>query len=285
MGAYKEACEAAERAIEAAIPEAALEDFLLSTRDLAHAKGQTLALAAHAGWGALERLARGQDFESHLDFGEPGAEQAPWLELLNNKQMTGDGGASDMVADAWFERLKLAEEGPARDYHLGLNLLYRGDSACVSHFERAAESLPLARYALAVYHFTKGDERAVAQAEAALPALKDYLEFAREYLHILNRFGKHEEALAAYEGFAETIQKDGRARYERAFALARLGQLDAAEGILMENGALIIDDQREGVEGLSDLWLYIQERRAHKEGRAFDRKTAAVPPALDFRMA
>lgn len=53
----------------------------------------------------------------------------------------------------------------------------------------------------------------------------------------------------------------------------------------MENGALIIDDQREGVEGLSDLWLYIQEQRAHKEGRAFDWKTATVPPALDFRMA
>ena len=84
-----------------------------------------------SGWGALENRRRRHAglplLSEHLDWGEPGLEQAPWLELLNNGTITEATPSSFMVQDEWFELLKKAHSSPAVSYHLALNWYFRRD--------------------------------------------------------------------------------------------------------------------------------------------------------------
>ena len=54
---------------------------------------------------------------------------------------------------------------------------------------------------------------------------------------------------------------------------------------MTDTGVLIIDDLREGTTPLSDLWLLIEEKKAARELRAFDRNNAVIPKRFDYRMA
>ena len=55
---------------------------------------------------------------------------------------------------------------------------------------------------------------------------------------------------------------------------------------ILEDGGnyLAVPDIKEGETSLSDLWYYIEEQRAAKEGRSFDRDKVSPPYELDFRM-
>ena len=71
----------------------------------------------------------------------------------------------------------------------------------------------------------------------------------------------------------------------KACALAHIGSLDEAEGILMENGGLDIPDIREGENSTSQVYLFIQQKRAEQKGIPFDPKKIQVPFLLDLRMS
>ena len=83
----------------------------------------------------------------------------------------------------------------------------------------------------------------------------------------------------------EKVQAEPRMKMYLAFALGYSGQLDEAMAILEDGGNyLAVPDIKEGETSLSDLWYYIEEQRAAKAGRPFDREKVSPPYALDFRM-
>ena len=62
------------------------------------------------------------------------------------------------------------------------------------------------------------------------------------------------------------------------------GELERAEALLYADGGISVPDIREGEVSVTELWFRIEEKKAAREGRTFDRETAEPPAALDFRM-
>ena len=94
-----------------------------------------------------------------------------------------------------------------------------------------------------------------------------------------------QELMAFTAARNKAVQDEPRMKMYLAFALGYSGQLDEAMAILEDGGKyLAVPDIKEGETSLSDLWFYIEEQRAAKEGREFDKDKVSPPYALDFRM-
>ena len=50
-----------------------------------------------------------------------------------------------------------------------------------------------------------------------------------------------------------------------------------------ENGGIVLPDIREGETIITEMWFLIEELKAKRDGRVFDRETASVPPIFDYR--
>ena len=76
--------------------------------------------------------------------------------------------------------------------------------------------------------------------------------------------------------------------YDVLFA-EKLDLLDEAAEILYGDGgtgnhALEIPDIQEGEISITNLWFDLEEKRAKRDGKPFDRATAKPPMIFDFRM-
>ena len=74
-------------------------------------------------------------------------------------------------------------------------------------------------------------------------------------------------------------------QYMDACVNAYTGKLEKAEQILMQNGGLNIPDIREGENSASQLYIYIQQKKAELEGKIITPDQVVVPFNLDFRMS
>ena len=90
-GAWHGAQAAVEARLETLIPQERLEQLLRQTRDTMAKRPAQALFCRGSGWGALENLRRAHAGEPplspQLDFGVPGAEQAPWRALLERGAM------------------------------------------------------------------------------------------------------------------------------------------------------------------------------------------------------
>lgn len=294
-GDYPSAARAAEAAIEHQVPAAHLEELLARSKPAAKTPGRLLQLGEDAPWAALEQERRKKEgqplFEEHLDFGPMGLAQAPWLSLLEGGVFSAPpiDQIGYLVSPAWEALLREPrhQDNWYARYHLGLIALFKGDRAvCESRLGEALalQEAPLAQYALGVCLYLRRDPKAIEALRLAAEGLRGYLEFNREHMQVLCALDAHEEALATLRALPEKMRRDGHLRYWEAVALSRLGSLEAAEAILMEENTYQMPGMREGPEPLSDLWFYIKEQQAIKAGRPFDRAAAKVPKALDYRM-
>ena len=70
----------------------------------------------------------------------------------------------------------------------------------------------------------------------------------------------------------------------KAFALAYTGKLNEAEAILLEDISEI-PDIREGENSTSQLYIYIQQQKAVRQGKVLQDNEIKVPFHLDLRMS
>jgi hypothetical protein len=70
----------------------------------------------------------------------------------------------------------------------------------------------------------------------------------------------------------------------KSFALAYTGKLNEAEKILLEDVSEI-PDIREGENSTSQLYMYIQQQKAARQGKILPAKEIKVPFHLDLRMS
>ena len=75
--------------------------------------------------------------------------------------------------------------------------------------------------------------------------------------------------------------EDIRLEYNKYF----WSNFEKAEQILMQNGGLNIPDIREGENSASQLYIYIQQKKAELEGKIITPDQVVVPFNLDFRMS
>jgi tetratricopeptide (TPR) repeat protein len=261
-----------------------------------------------SGWGALELRRQARDSEApfcgqELPFGDPaGAEQAPWLALLEDGALPYSPPEADpgawMVQAEWRHKLEAAVREGRGDHwlsrlHLGVMRCDAGEiDGAREAWERSLALQPSAWALrnLAVLEQQAGDAGKAAdrwlQAHRLAP---EQLQLAVECGQALLAADRPRAWLDLLPALPPEVREYGRVRYLQARALLAVGEIDAVEAMLH---SLVVPDMREGEVSLSELWFSLQEQRlARREGVPVDDTLKArvrqefPPPAdIDFRM-
>lgn len=291
-GAWEDARRETESAIAREMLGVDLEKLLVRTRPMAKSRAQKV-VSYGDGWGALELKEIGRGVGglmcAHLDFGETDEEQRAWERLLAEGSL----GEHDPQAvprsycsgDNWKKRLDAALKGKDR------NNWYAWFQAGVLAFTEKrwqdAEMLLQcscrltpnlwANYALAILYRKQGlQEKELTHMLSAYEFGKQNVFLAKELFLTLHVANRSEEIKELYENAVPEIRENNRCALYYAFALARLGETDAAEQILCGDKPLIVQDMRECETSTVELWNYIRERKGLPP--------SDPPSELDFRM-
>lgn len=181
-----------------------------------------------------------------------------------------------------FQMLKkTAAETDGWYAHYQLGVLYMQEKAYGDAKEQLQASLaageqPWALHALAALHVLENQEdTAAALMERGLCLRMDDLAYVKEGFQILLTCQAYEAVKRIYEQLEEKLQQNGRLKLGYAFSLYQLGEADRAAGLLEENGGLVVEDIREGEDGLNALW-----EKTHRELSGEDQE---VPYHFDFK--
>lgn len=297
---YNEAIREAETVFENALPAAMLEKLLTETKDMSAAPADELLLSG-SGWGALEnkrREAAGEEpLPGHLDFGKIGQMQRQWMDLLNDKSF-GNHNSDEVIPSwmkqrEWIELMEEVTEGKDRDNwyaYLQLGCAYFAnrqfrDAKAALEKSCAIDENCRNLYALACLYSTR--EKKEEAADIALKAAKmnkTDSSLVTETLKMLHEVKRNSEIIELVQSLEEATASLSRVRFYYTYALLRAGDINAAEKEFNRNGGIGIDDIREGEVSITSLWFELEEEKAKREGRPFDRNTAKPPRKFDFRM-
>jgi tetratricopeptide (TPR) repeat protein len=262
------------------------------------------------GWGALEAELRSRSGEPPLpatatpfDPVAVGAEQRPWLNLLQTGQypnpgadhLLGSAPAHPVVMDALA-----AVNGWAAAALLGTAqaTLGRWDDAATSwkasikHVDNAYARRNLAVAALRDGRIHEAaDEYRHALAVSRKLGREPHLALLLEAVAALIEVGAAEEALRAVESVRGTQRRHGRLRFLEARAALAAGEIDRC-GAILADPAFAVADLREGEDSLDLLWWDFQAARLATERgvpatpdlRVEVERTVPLPEHLDFRM-
>ena len=96
---------------------------------------------------------------------------------------------------------------------------------------------------------------------------------------------EYEKMSLLLEKMSPAVRQRPLIRFMEACVCAHTGKLTEAENILMTDGGLDIPDIREGENSTSQLYIYIQQKKAEAAGIPFDPAKVEVPFAIDLRMS
>ena len=290
-----------ERYLDTVITSEAMEQELIDTKPMALTA--VPAVLFGEGWAALENLrrrAKGMPHLCpHLDFGTTGADQAMWEHLiLTGSLNTGDD--DDAIAPPsyqrrpeWLNLLKKAAKGPDKYYwktHYMLACAYMANG----EIEDAEEELDASctchvnawnTYARAELFRIRGNMTAASQTIlSAANMAKGDNSLCKMTARMLSSAGWWQVLYNFTDGLSDEQRALPRIRFYRALAAEKLNMLDVAEELLLADGGLEIPDIQEGEISITNLWFDIEEKKAKRDGKPFDRNTARPPKKFDFRM-
>lgn len=287
--------------LNADITEDELEDLLDSTRSTATAPAEKM-LFMGSGWGALENMRRkaaGEEIMTpYLDFGTVGDEQEIWVSLMNDGTMNAHS-ASD-VPPSWMlqeEFVNMMKKAVAeKDSENWFTHLELGATLCATyrlqdsydHFKKSydLEPSPWAMFGMAqIARLCGQDADAAMKAKAAAEMAADDESLAKVAMELLINAKLYSEALALSENVTSRVRSIGRVRLYITIANINTGKIDEAEKVLLENGGLVVADIREGENIITNIYLDIEEAKAKRDGRPFDREEADVPAIFDYRVS
>lgn len=295
-GSWEEARAEVGAILDRRIPQSALEELLVRTRPMAKSPAKEQLIVTD-GWGALENIRRGKKNKRavapHLNLGEIGAEQQPWLNLLENGTIgtydPAEPPVSYMKQVEWRKLLEQAVRDQDRDNwyaHYMLGTMYLSDrehERSIAALERSLELTPnmWAQYALGMNYRAMGDkDKEIDCLMQAVELCPDSVDLMKDLFRALHEKERSDTLIALFESAPAPIRDNPRCQMLYCYALAREGRVDEAEAVLCPNGKyLIVPDMREGEIATAELWYLIQEKRG------IPRTPDLVPPYdLDFRM-
>ncbi|HWI33187.1 MAG TPA: DUF5107 domain-containing protein [Lapillicoccus sp.] len=266
--------------MESTIAEAGIPSMLDQHAAPGHDR-QGEPLHAGSGWGALESLRREVSQEEPspvVDRLFPrsglGADQEPWVALLETGTLPPGTPRSYVVAKPWSDLLEGAMDSAAAMVHRGVVRWNAGHrEAAVEAWEAAYALDPdswLALRNMAAASGILGDpERSADQYLRALELMPDVAQLRLEAIEALIAANRFPEAIALAQAAPESSFA-GRFGLLEAWAAVLHGEIGLAESILARG--LEVADLREGEVSLSDLWLHC--RNDHSD----------VPFVYDFRL-
>ncbi|MBO5762075.1 MAG: DUF5107 domain-containing protein [Lentisphaeria bacterium] len=285
---WDEAVKNTTEEVDRLIPEQQLEDLLHTTRQsIALRKGKIITEGS--GWGTLEEKRMGRKLADQLDFTSREAEQLDWYNLLDKNRFEEKTPFSYLITDEWFALIKNAEESWQKHYHMALYYFRKQDWERSENEVNKALCTEKNRHLL---HLLANIRRKQEQPEEAANCifnagkldLQD-ASFIKEVLKMLLESASYEKMTELLSLLSADLLQLPLIRFMQACALAHTGKLQEAEDILLEDESWEIPDIREGENSTSSLYLYIQEKKAERENRTFDRQKCSVPFFLDLRMS
>lgn len=277
------------------VGEQALEDLLVKTHAMAVSPAKEKISEGNT-WGALEndrRRALGMEpICPHLDLGVTGPANEPWKTLLaTGKLPAQDPDAAPnswMLGGDWADRLrKLPEDWFA-------HLLLGTEAFSQRRFEEARkeceESLLLqdsvyGNVLLSQLLRIEGDAKDCAETlYRAASAHPTDLSLLKEAFKNMSNCGMDAEIVSLYGKLPEEMRQVSRLKMLFALATLRTGDIEGAEKLVYQFRTVVLADIREGETSVTELWYQVEEAKAKRDGRAFDRNEVTPPPELDFRM-
>ena len=287
FGEWQTAIKEVTALLDEKIPAANLETMLAETRKtIALKPGKTII--SGSGWGALEEMRMQEKLTPHLDFGTIGEEQKIWADLLKNNRFSDDNIFSYLISKNWFEKISQAEDSWQKEYFSALYYYRTGDLNTADDALKKAKngSRKHVLHLLANVRMKQG--RTQEAAEAIYLAGKETPadpSFNKEVLKMLLELGEYDKMADLLKTMSPEIRALPFIQYMDACVHAYTGKLEKAEQILMQNGGLNIPDIREGENSASQLYIYIQQKKAELEGKIITPDQVIVPFNLDFRMS
>jgi tetratricopeptide (TPR) repeat protein len=269
------------------IPESKLDNILTQTRKtVALQPGKNVIYGS--GWGALEELLLNKKLTDHLDFGSVGEEQMPYVELLEHNCISYENIHSYLISEQWFNKLEQAKQSWQTEYLKALYYYRKKDyRSALEALGRADSGEPKYIFHLKANIYLKQGQNSKA-AEMIYLAAKETPEdssFNKEALKMLLGLEEYDKMSDLLRTMSSIVREKPLIRFMEACVLAHTGNLDEAESILMENGGLDIPDIREGENSTSQLYIYIQVKKAERVGKFLDPAEVLVPFSIDLRMS
>lgn len=276
-----------------------MDEILAETKKMATTGADGELLFRGSGWCALENLRRDKagmvHIAPHLDFGTVGEEQADFVSLMNEGKYPVHTPAEVPVAwmlqPEWTRMMEDAVKENPDDWYarLQLGMTYIASDKLNDGWLELEKSMELkpscwARYGMAQVKRVIGDNENAAKlcAEAARMNLSD-ISLAKEALELLTAAGMDNEAIKLAGEFPENVLEVGRVKIYIILAHLHLGHIEEAENYFYRDGGLTLPDIREGELIVTDMYIMLEELKAKRDGREFDRNTAVVPPQFDYR--
>lgn len=299
-GDWEEAKAEVEARLQEIITSEKMEELLAETRESIALQDAEL-LYKGSGWGALEEKRRELEGEvpmcGHLDFGQIEEEQEPWSALLEKgsfgRRDTNASPVSWMLQDEWTHKLeKAVTEGDEFNWYtwLQLGMVYFEQKQFDKSYQALERSMTLqpsswALYGLGQLAYIEGHkEKAAMKVWQAATMLPDDVSLAKEAARMLLEVKKYREVIQFIQEAPMHIGSVARIKLYMAFAYLGIEEINKAEEILHADNGLCVADIREGENSITDLWFQIEELKAQKEGRSFDKETILPPKHFDFRM-
>lgn len=299
-GEWEKAKSDAEARLENMISEDKLEAMLKETHGTAVSPAKETVLCG-SGYGALENYRRRKSGEPvmcpHLDFGEIYPEQEQWKTLLETGSFgricSGAVPPSWMLDAEWFDLTERAVR-QADKYNWYAWLQYGMTLFAQAKFDQASTALdhsfsleqnPWALYGLACLAGLEGqNEKAAGLTLQAAMMKPDDVSLAKEAVRMLSAGSRYAQAAAFIESLPDEVASIPRIRLSLAFAYMKCGRIGESEALLYSGGGIVVADIREGEVSITDLWFSLEEAKAKRDGRKFDRAALKPPAIFDFRM-
>ena len=287
FGDWQTAVDEVTSILDEKIPAGDLEELLAQTREsIALVPGKNVM--SGSGWGALEEMRMQKKLAAQLDFGSVGKEQSIWVELLKDNRITDENICSYLVSDPWFEKISAAEDSWQKDYFCALYYYRKGDyrSALELLDKISGGSRKHILHLRANIRLKQGRKAEAAEAiYLAGMETPDDPSFSKEALKMLLGLEEYEKMSRLLEHMTNEVRQKPLIRFMESCICAHTGKLDEALAILMENGGLNVPDIREGENSTSQLYIFIQQKKAEAAGLPFDPAKVDVPFAIDLRMS
>ena len=293
--------------LEEMLPNAFLESELLRLRQELDGKDAQV-VSRGGGWAELEQRRLAKEGKTMpigaLDYsGSMGAEQAPWLALLEEGALPcpspDEAPVSYMVGPVWRKLLEASVASGASSHwygylHLGIMRFYEGDvQGAVEAWKASLEKAPSCwalRNLAAACRLEKDTQGAADYLVQAMAVKNDVERLAVECAKALLEAGRPQELIEVMEKAPAWIRGRGRVRFLLTSAYLEVGRVDEVIAALEEG--IEVDDMREGEVTLTDLWCKAQCMRiSRQEGipndealRARVEKEVPPPAHIDFRM-
>jgi len=304
---WQEAYGEAGRILDAELPQAELDRIDAGLSETTRRPPDEL-LFRGLGWGALERrraAARGAPSgipaELPFDDADLGAEQTPWLSLLETGALPAPCPQDDpghyMIQDEWRTLLEHSLTKDKGDHwaawlHLGVMRLEAGDTDGARQAWR--RSLEQARNGWALRNLSAVEAQAGA-ADRACDLLREAWETGPKLVALAVEYARsllEQERFAELRAFIDSLPEHAKAQDRILLFAARAALQDndfeAVERILDRE----FDTIREGEVSLSDVWFAMQERKiaivenvpVDDELRRRVRREFPPPARIDFRV-